>query len=123
MTEQSASMEDKCESCEALRGWLSEERNMVATMTSKLEATRKQNVSLRKQLKSVGCLDADVVAKAVAEALDKHLKLLIPKTVHTTVKALRDGCLIEISTQQSEASNRSRVSSGQKTADNSGRHR
>lgn len=106
-----------------MRGWLSEERSKVAELTSKLEATRKQNTSLRKQLKSTGCLDADVVAKAVAEALDKHLKLLIPKTVHTTVEALRDGCLTEICTQQSEAANRSLVSSGQTRADNSGRHR
>jgi hypothetical protein len=88
-------MAEKCKSCTALRKWLEDERKMTQDLTDKLKASRDTVKSLRTQLKGMGNLDADIVAREVAKAIGSGLGHYVVTTTHATVTALRDGALAE----------------------------
>ena len=93
-------MAEKCESCTALRKWLEDERKVVRDLTDKLKASRDAAKSLRAQLKGMGNLDADIVAREVAKAISGGFGHYVVTTAHATVKALRDNALAEAAAQQ-----------------------
>ena len=67
----------QCDSCDVLRKWLSDERKITDELTKKLESARGSNGGLRAQLRSLGSLEAPVVAKAVYNLPTTEMLFLI----------------------------------------------
>jgi len=112
--------DEKCASCESLRKWLSDERKAVRELTDKLKAARASSKSLRTQLKGTGNLDADIVAREVAKAINNGLGHYIVTTTHATVKALRDDALAEVAIKRSAGVKAAVANAAQRQIDNRG---